>query len=153
MASSIDPNGERSESSRDQLTRAELFDLRKHYEGVVREELGLSHQYFNFYVGLLSAIQAATLAGLLQIDSGDLRGLSLLIGPLVALYLGRIGYSTVAVFQRRFIEAWITVFNIDSMLDISDLSRLGEGIGKPRFASRYGGFIPQWPAAGTPSRN
>jgi hypothetical protein len=46
-------------------SRKELIDLYNHFRTVSKEELNLLYQYLNFYVGLLSAILAATLAGLL----------------------------------------------------------------------------------------
>src|SRR2546423_15705060 len=48
------------------LSRSDLIDLYKHSWSVILAELGFCHQYLNFYSGLLSAILAATLAGLLS---------------------------------------------------------------------------------------
>jgi hypothetical protein len=49
-----------------QIRRDELFDLYKHYESVIKDQLDFFYKYLNFYVGLLSAILAGTLTGLLS---------------------------------------------------------------------------------------
>ncbi len=72
-------------SGPENISRPELFALHEHYESVVKDMLGFCYQYLNFYVGLLSAILAATLTGLLTIKSGDLRGIILFLGPLLTL--------------------------------------------------------------------
>jgi hypothetical protein len=69
------------------LDRDALEDLRRYYAGIVRENLDFSHRYLNFYVGLNSALLAATTAGLLGLEKGDRRGLWLLAGPLLMVAL------------------------------------------------------------------
>src|SRR2546422_10563543 len=61
-----------------QLNHSDLIDLYKHYWSVLHAELGFCHQYLNFYSGLLSAILAATLAGLLSLKFRGLDELTLL---------------------------------------------------------------------------
>jgi hypothetical protein len=51
------------------------------------------------------------------------------------------------VFYRRFIEAWITSVNIESMLTISGAANLEKGIQKPRFKSSSDSFIMQYERA------
>jgi hypothetical protein len=60
--------------------------------------------YLNFYVGLLTAILAATLTGLLKAAPGDARAWLLLVGPSSTLALARLGYQTILVFNRHFLS-------------------------------------------------
>src|SRR5438046_4817228 len=101
-----------------QLKYSDLIDLYKHYWSVLHTELGFCHQYLNFYSGLLSALLAATLAGLLSIKFGDVHELILLFGPALIFVLAYNGYTTVQVFYFRFVEAWVTTINLESMLQI-----------------------------------
>jgi type IV secretory pathway TrbD component len=94
------------------LDRAELLVLHEHYATEMRASLDFAHQNLSFYVGLLSAILAAVLAGILKAGSGDLRALWLLIGSGLAVWLAEVGYSTVRVFYHRFIDAYLTLFNV-----------------------------------------
>ncbi len=87
------------------LSHSDLLDLYKHSWSVLLAELGFCHQYLNFYSGLLSALLAATLAGLLSIKFGGLRELLLLLGPALIFVLAWNGYKTVETFYRRFAEA------------------------------------------------
>jgi len=124
------------------LRRSHLIKLYKHYWSILLAELGFCHQYLNFYSGLLSAILAATLAGLLSIKFGDLRGLALLLGPFLILVLAYNGYQTVETFYRRFVQAWVTTLNIESMLHIRYSPQpitLGY---KPAYLSNQNSFIP-----------
>jgi hypothetical protein len=128
------------------LTRTELFTLRAHYYAVAKDELSFYFQYFNFYVGLLSAILAATVAALVQLRF-DLpsRGIVLLVGPLLILLLSFVGYRTVRVFYRRYVEAWITTLNVDHMLGLKPAPARDPEVGAPRFASKFGGgFIAEF---------
>ena len=100
------------------LSHSDLLDLYKHSWSVLLAELGFCHQYLNFYSGLLSALLAATLAGLLSIKFGGLRELLLLLGPALIFVLAWNGYKTVQTFYHRFAEAWVTTINIESMLQI-----------------------------------
>jgi hypothetical protein len=85
-----------------------------------------------------------TIAGLLRQAQGDKKGLLLLVGPLLIIALTLIGYRTIRVFYRRFVEAWITSPNIESMLMLSGAAvNLEKGIQKPRFKSSSGSFIMQ----------
>lgn len=104
--------------------------------------LGFCYQYLNFYIGLLSAILAATLTGLLTIKSGDLRGIVLFLGPLLTLAFVRIGYLNITVFYRRYIEAWVATVNIEAMLNLRYTAPLSIGKKRPAFISRQGGFLP-----------
>jgi hypothetical protein len=123
------------------LTSETLLQLYDHYTSELRSDLEFTYKYLNFYVGLNSAILAATIAGLLRQAEGDKKGLLLLFGPLVIICLTTIGYRTIRVFYRRFIEAWITLVNIESMLTISSTANLERGIREPRFKSSSGSFI------------
>src|SRR6266700_2055295 len=129
-------------SGHENISRQELFALHEHYESIVKDMLGFCYQYLNFYVGLLSAILAATLTGLLTIKSGDLRGLILFLGPLLTLAFVRIGYLNITVFYRRYVEAWVATVNIEAMLDLRYTAPLAIGKKRPAFMSQQGGFLP-----------
>lgn len=129
------------------LTRGTLLQLYEHYKSELRSDLEFTYKYLNFYVGLNSALLAATIAGLLRQASGDKKGLLLLFGPLLIIGLTLIGYRTIRVFYRRFIEAWITSVNIENMLTLSGDVSLERGIKKPRFKSSSGSFIMQYERA------
>jgi hypothetical protein len=129
------------------LGRAELLILHEHYANEMRSSLDFAHRNLSFYVGLLSAILAAVLAGFLQIGAGDPRLLWLLTGPVLAICLAEVGYSTVSVFYHRFIDAYFTLLNVQRMLRLNDSSWVAPGIARPRIFSKYGGFIAQWDEA------
>ena len=78
------------------LSRQELFALHKHYQSVIKDQLGFCYQYLNFYTGLLSALLAATLFALLNMRHGMILELALLIGPGLTLALARIGYLLIS---------------------------------------------------------
>jgi hypothetical protein len=120
-----------------------LFTLHEHYTSVIKEMLGFCYQYLNFYTGLLSAILAATLTGLLTLKSGDLRAMDLLLGPLLTLAFARIGYLNVTVFYRRYVEAQVAAINIEAMLGIRYSKALIIGKEQPAFVSQRGGFLPE----------
>jgi hypothetical protein len=126
----------------EQLTYPVLVDLYKHFWSVVQSELSFCHQYLNFYSGLLSAILAATLAGLLNIKFGGLHELILLFGPLLMIVLAYNGYNTINTFYRRFVQAWVTTLNLESMLHIRYSSQPTQLPTKPRFISSEESFIP-----------
>lgn len=65
--------------------RPDLNELRKEYREYSQRSLDKCFSYLNFYVGLLAALLAATLTGLLQAQPGDPRALLLLTGPAAAL--------------------------------------------------------------------
>ena len=50
--------------------RADLNDLRKEYREYSQRSLDKCFRYLNFYVGLLAALLAPTLRGLLQVRPG-----------------------------------------------------------------------------------
>jgi hypothetical protein len=131
----------------EKLDRAELLVLHEHYATEMRASLDFAHRNLSFYVGLLSAILAAVLAGILKADSGDLRTLWLLAGPGLAVWLAEVGYSTVKVFYHRFIDAYLTLLNIQRMLRLDDSKWIAPGIAQPFIPSKYGGFIAQWVGA------
>jgi hypothetical protein len=68
--------------------RPDLNDLRKEYREYSQRSLDKCFSYLNFYVGLLAALLAATLTGLLQAQPGDARALLLLTGPAAGARLG-----------------------------------------------------------------
>jgi hypothetical protein len=90
---------------------------------------------------------AATLAGLLKVDSGNPRVFLLLIAPGLVLWLAEVGYSTVEVFYHRFIDAYFTLLNVQQMLRLNDSSWVSTEVVPPRTKSAYGGFIAQWAGA------
>jgi len=128
-----------------QINRDELLDLYKHYEDIIKEQLDFCFKYMNFYIGLLSALLAATIAGLIDPDTpGHFRNI-LVIGPLLILLISYMGYNTVKVFYRRYLEAWVTSLNIEAMLGLKERAALGDGIRLPEFPSKHGGgFITQF---------
>lgn len=121
----------------------DMLELYKLFDSSVKNELDFFFRYFHFYVGLLSAILAVNITGLLNITSGDPRGLVLLIGPVLILLLSRIGYDNVQAFYRRFTEAWVTKLNVESMLNLRSGDLTKQRIQYQADASRGGGFIPQ----------
>lgn len=129
------------------LTPGTLLQLYEHYKSELRSDLEFTYKYLNFYIGLNSALLAATIAGLLRQAEGDKKGLLLLFGPLLIIGLTVNGYRTIRVFYRRFIEAWITSVNIENMLTLSGDVGLEKGIQKPRFKSSSGSFIMQYERA------
>jgi len=61
-----------------------------------------------------------------------------------ALALARIGYLNVKVFYSRFVEAWVTTVNIESMLRIRNATPVDLGKDKlytPKYETEEGGFI------------
>jgi hypothetical protein len=131
------------DNSSETLSREELLDLYKHYRNSIKDEIDFFHKFFNFYVGLLSAILAVTITGFLKIDDGEMLKLALLAGPILILVLSCIGYSNAKTFYRRFAEAWVTTINIESMLDLGQTDRVQPGIRQPAYKSDKGGFIPE----------
>jgi hypothetical protein len=129
------------------LNRVELLMLHETYVNEMRTSLDFAHRNLTFYVGLLSAILAAALAGLLQADAGDLRVISLLLAPGLAVWLAEAGYSTVKVFYHRFIDAYFTLLNIQQMLRLDDSVWVSTGVASPRNVSAFGGFIAKWAGA------
>ncbi len=126
------------------LSRQELFALHKHYQSVIKDQLGFCYQYLNFYTGLLSALLAATLFALLNMRHGMILELALLIGPGLTLALARIGYLNVKVFYSRFVEAWVTTVNIESMLRLRNATPVDLGkdqLFTPKYETEEGGFI------------
>jgi hypothetical protein len=121
-----------------------LLQFHRHYTSELRSDLEFTYKYLNFYVGLSSALLAATIAGLLRQGEGDKKDLLLLFGPLLMIGLTIIGYRTIRVFYRRFIEAWLTTVNIERMLMISGPVNLAKNIQEPRFKSSSGSFIAQF---------
>jgi hypothetical protein len=139
--------GDQEDGQEEKLDRAELLGLHQHYATEMRACLDLAHRNLAFYVGLLSAILAAVLAGLLQLDGGDAKALGLLIGPALIVWLAEVGYSTVRVFYHRFMDAYLTLLNIQRMLRLDDSSWVSADVAPPCVPSAYGGFVAQWTGA------
>jgi hypothetical protein len=135
------------EGQEKKLDRAELLGLHEVYTTEMRTCLDFAHRNLAFYVGLLSAILAALLAGLLQMDTGNAKAVGLLIGPALIVSLAEVGYSTVRVFYHRFMDAYLTILNIQRMLKLDDSSWVTSGLATPRIPSAYGSFIAQWTGA------
>jgi hypothetical protein len=124
-------------------SRQELNELRKEYREESQQNLDKCFGYLNFYVGLLAAVLAATLTGLLRTSPGDARAWLLLAGPAVTLALGRLGYQTIAVFYRRYVEAWVTQVNLETMLAVGTAPASGD-LGRPLVPSRSGGWLARF---------
>ena len=128
-----------------EIRRQDLLDLRKQYTEEVNKHLGFCFNYLNFYIGLFSAILGATLAGFFATKPLTRLGLLLLIGPALIGLLSYFGYKTVQVFYRRFIEAWITCVNLESMLGFKPSPRYENGVQQPTYPSKHGGgFITEF---------
>ena len=125
------------------LTRQELLAFHAHYESNMRDRINFCYQYLNFYIGLLSAILAATLTGLLTIKFGDRRVIALLLGPLLTLVFARIGYLSVKAFYSSYTRSWVTRANIEAMLGIRFAEGIDTGKYDPVYPSKYGGFVPR----------
>ena len=136
------------EQSSEEIQRQELLDLHTHYESVIKDELDLFFKYFNFYIGLLSAMVAATLAGFVSLKEsldGNIKYV-LTLGPFLIISLSILGYYFIRVYYRRFLEALVTLINIKSMLKYSEKTELAKNIQIPvKFPSKFGGgFITQF---------
>ncbi|MBV9229024.1 MAG: hypothetical protein JOZ18_06895 [Chloroflexi bacterium] len=132
-----------TENISEHLTRQELLAFHAHYESNMRDRINFCYQYLNFYIGLLSAILAATLTGLLTIKFGDRRVIALLLGPLLTLVFARIGYLSVKAFYSSYTRSWVTRANIEAMLGIRFAERIDTGKYHPVYPSQYGGFVPR----------
>jgi hypothetical protein len=82
---------------------------------------------------------AGVLTGLLSLKPPGSLALVLLIGPALISILALIGYSTVRVFYRRYIEAWITSRNLEEMLGLRPSPTYEAGVEAPPYKSAYGG--------------
>jgi hypothetical protein len=139
---SVELNATRSNGA--QIGVKELVDLHKHYETIIRSELDFCHKYLNFYVILFTTLLGGTIAGLVTKPPVPLRYM-LMMGPGLILFFSFIGYKTVSVFYRRYIEAWITSLNVRAMLGLNGNEKLASGIGQPLYRSEInGGFIADW---------
>jgi hypothetical protein len=132
------------EDEKEKLGRVDLLRLHEYSANEMRTSLDLAHRNLSFYVGLLSAVLALVMAGLLQVQPGDRRAFGLLIGPGLTVVLAEVGYSTVAAFYHRFMDAYLTLVNVQQMLRLNDPGWLSAELGKPYVHSRYGGFMAQW---------
>ena len=134
------------------ITRNELFELHKHYEAAAKEERDFFFRYLNFYVGLLSAILAASVTGLLSLSKSSLNPplelsllIGLLIGPILTVILSHVGFRFLEVCSRRHSQAWVTAINIRTMLGLNDRIIVSEGIHPPLYKGEYdNGFIAQY---------
>lgn len=132
------------EEEGERLDRADLWRLHEYCANEIRTSLDFAHRNLSFHVGLLSALLAAVIAGLLNVHQGDRRAFGLLIGVALILVLAEVGYSTVAAFYHRFIDAYFTLINIQQMLRLNDWNWMAAELGKPYARSKYGGFMAQW---------
>jgi hypothetical protein len=127
------------------VKRRELLDLHKRYADEVNQQLEFCFSYLNFYTSLLSALLAGVLTGLLSLKPHGSLALVLLIGPTLICILALSGYSTVRVFYRRYIEAWITSRNLEEMLGLRPSPKYESGVEAPPYKSAYGGgFITEF---------
>jgi len=125
------------------FTRQELLAFHAHYESNMRDRINFCYQYLNFYIGLLSAILAATLTGLLAIKLGDRRVIALLLGPLLTLVFARIGYLSVKAFYGSYTRSWVARANMEAMLGIRFAEGIDTGKYHPVYVSEEGGFVPR----------
>jgi len=123
----------------EQVTRSELFELYKHYELTSNDRLSFCYQFQYFYIAMLAAFLAGGLTALLTIKPGDTRGLFLLIVPLLTIIFARVANVTVLNSYRRFVEAWVTFTNLQSMLYSENID-LGDYT--PAFRSKDKGLLP-----------
>jgi hypothetical protein len=129
----------------EQIDRSELLNLYSHYESVIKDELDFFFKYLNFYIGLCSALLAATLTGMLSLKVAYPLAYILDSGPILIISLSFLGYKNVRVYYRRFLEALITTFNIKRMLGLDGNVHLKKNIQPPIFVSKYGGgFITKF---------
>jgi hypothetical protein len=131
------------EEEGEKLSRADLLRLHDHFADEIRTSLDFAHRNLSFYVGLLSALLAGVLAGLFQLHPGDRRVFGLLIGPVLVAWLAEVGYSTVAAFYHRFMDAYFTLVNVQQMLRLNDPSWVSSEVGDPYVRNKYGG-LSQW---------
>jgi hypothetical protein len=132
------------------LTREELLELHKHYEGAAKDERDFFFRYLNFYTGLLTAIVAVTLTGILSVfrlsldqPVGLFLLIGLLIGPILTFRLSDEGVPFLTVCYRRFAQAWVTAINIRTMLALDGPVTPGGGVGQPLYKGKHdsGSFI------------
>jgi len=140
----VGSTAESSEEEADKLDRGELLKLYDQHALEIRACLDLAHRSLAFYVGLLSALLVAVLAGLLRGDASGFGALWLLLGPILMIGIAEIGYSMVEVFYHRFMDATLTLLNISHMLKLDDLEWVSSELAAPLVPSRYGGSIAQW---------
>jgi hypothetical protein len=132
-----------TENVPEHLTRQELLAFHAHYESNMRERINFCYQYLNFYIGLLSAILAATLTGLLTIKLGDRRVIVLLLGPLLTLVFAKIGFLSVKAFYSSYTRSWVARANIEAMLGIRFAKGINTGKYHLVYVSEEGGFVPR----------
>jgi tetrahydromethanopterin S-methyltransferase subunit F len=118
--------------------------LYERYADEVRTSLDFANRNLSFYVGLLSALFAGILAGLFNVQRGDLRAFALLIGPCLIVLLAELGYSMFKTFYHRFIDTCFTLANVQQMLRLNDPSWVSQEINEPFVRNKYGGFLAQW---------
>jgi hypothetical protein len=141
---SVTEMADRDRLDAERVGRETLLKLYDQQLVEIRACLDFAHRNLAFYAGLLSAVLAATLAGLLSTTGGHQRALALLVGPALIIVLAEVGYSVAEVFYHRFIDATLTALNLQDMLGLHAPTWLPETLRGHSLASRYGGFIAQW---------
>ena len=126
------------------IAKEELFKLHDHYASVIKDELDFFFKYLNFYIGIISALFAGTITGLLSLKGFNTFRETLIIGPVLIVLLAIIGWQNVKVYYRRFLEALITTINIKTMLGFNKRPILSPGLYEPLFRTKFGGFITQF---------
>lgn len=129
------------------IKRDELFILLESYRSEINQQLKFCHDYLHFYITLLSLILGVTVGAIFDLNKlGYPFGLTLILGPIMVIFLAMYGYETIKVFYRRFIEAWITLLNIESMLGLVNYPlKLDEAVKQPLYPSKQdGSFIAQF---------
>jgi hypothetical protein len=126
------------------ISKEELFKLHDHYASVIKDELDFFFKYLNFYIGIISALFAGTITGLLSLKAPYAFKNTLIIGPFLIVLLAIIGWQNVKVYYRRFLEALITTINIKTMLGFNKPTILSSDLYEPLFRTKYGGFITQF---------
>jgi hypothetical protein len=95
--------------------RGELLSLLDHFEGAFRAHLDLLHKYTAFYLTVIVAVLAATIAAITQ--AGPTPKV-VALAPAAVCGLALLGWRVALVFYRRHIEAWMNVENILALLDL-----------------------------------
>lgn len=99
----------------------------------------------HFYITILSLILGVTVTAIFDLDKLEYPfGLTSILGPIMVIFLVIYGYKTIRVSYRRFIEAWSSLLNVESMLGLVNFPlRLEKITGSPysRANKRDNNFI------------
>ena len=129
--------------------RTELLALLTHFEGAFRTHLDFLHKYMAFYLTVMVAILAATVAAIVQ--TGRTPKI-VALAPAAVLGLAILGWRVALIFYRRHVEAWMNVENILGMLDLraSRYQPDNDGTSRLRFQTNNSddSFVVAWERPG-----